>query len=236
MTWDFKGFGILHGLALLLFFSWSLGYWQALDDGTFWLFNDWLRQSASWAEWVALANQRWVDGMAAILMSLFILRFCLSVSGRERVRVLCLVLIMGMAFSMQAALGKLLPIERVSPTLSYDNAARVSQLMPDIRTKDASGDAFPSDHGIGFATFLLFACYRFPRRYLYAIVPLVLLMAMPRLLSGAHWLTDFLCGSVPLALITGAWLFHTPLADRLTGMMTATIMRLWLWLRSYWMT
>ncbi|GAA3542259.1 phosphatase PAP2 family protein [Zobellella aerophila] len=226
MAWDFKGFGILHGLAFLLFFSWFYGYWQALDEGVFWFFNDLLTRVPGWAEGVAFINQRWIDGAVALLMMLFVFRFAWLLSWVERVRLLCLLLIMAGAFSIQAAVGKALPIERASPTLSHENAARVSLLVPDIKAKDASGDAFPSDHGIGFATFLLFICYRFPRRYLYAVMPLVLMLAMPRMLSGAHWFTDFFCGSVPLALLTGAWLFHTPLSGRLVNMMSGLVMRI----------
>lgn len=215
MRWDIKGLVLLHGLALLLFFSWLGGYWQALDEDVFWLFNGWLSRFPDWAEWLALLNQRWIDGVVALLMLLFVWHLARRVSGRERVRILCLLVMMTGAFFLQGAVGKTLPIERQSPTLSHEQALRVSQLVPDIKTKDASEDAFPSDHGIGFATFLLFACYRLPRRYLYVLVPLVLILAMPRLMSGAHWLTDIVCGSVPLTLLTGAWLFHTPLADRL---------------------
>ncbi|WP_116474628.1 phosphatase PAP2 family protein [Zobellella maritima] len=225
MTWDYKGLGILHGLAFLLFFSWFFGYWQVLDEGVFWFFNGLLTSVPGWAEGVAFVNQRWIDGAVALLMTLFVFRYAWQVSWGERLRLLCLLLLMAGAFSIQAAAGKALPIERASPTLSHENATRVSQLVPDIKAKDASGDSFPSDHGIGFATYLLFICYRFPRRYLYAVAPLVLLLAMPRILSGAHWLTDFFCGSVPLALITGAWLFHTPLAERLSNLMSAVLVK-----------
>ena len=223
MQWDLKGWAALHALALLLFLSWFLGYWQGLDEGVFWLFNGWLVTVPGWAEFVAFVNQRWIDGAVALLMALFVLRHAWTVSGRQRARICCLLLIMAGCFSIQAAAGKALPIERPSPTLVYEQAERVSQLVPHIKAKDASGDSFPSDHGIGFATFLLFAVYQFPRRYLYVVVPLVLALAMPRVMSGAHWLTDFLCGSVPLALITAAWLFHTPLARRVIELATGLV-------------
>ncbi|WP_210433602.1 hypothetical protein [Zobellella endophytica] len=42
----------------------------------------------------------------------------------------------------------------------------------------------------------------------------------------AHWLTDVLCGAVPLALLTGAWLFHTPLAALLIRLLSGMILRL----------
>ncbi|WP_458735804.1 phosphatase PAP2 family protein [Zobellella taiwanensis] len=230
MGWDLKGWLGLQCLALVLFVSWFEGYWLGLDEGVFWLFNGWLVTVPGWAGFVAVANQRWIDGAVALLMAGFVFRHAWMVSGRERTRICCLLLLMAGAFSLQATAGKALPIERPSPTLAYEQAERVSQLVPHIKTKDASRDSFPSDHGIGFATFLLFAVYQFPRRYLYVVVPLVLALAMPRVLSGAHWLTDFLCGSLPLALITAAWLFHTPLAGRaialLSGLVEGVLRRL----------
>lgn len=226
MRWDIKGWAALHALAFLLFFSWLFGYWQKLDEAVFWWFNGLLVTVPGFAELVAFVNQRWIDGVVAALMAGFICHHAWMVTGRERARIGCLILLMAGCFSLQTAVGKVLPIERPSPTIVYKHAELVSQLVPHIKAKDASGDSFPSDHGIGFATFLLFACYCFPRRYLYAVVPLVLALAMPRVMSGAHWFTDFICGSIPLALITGAWLFHTPMAYRLTEAMIRPVEKL----------
>ncbi|MFH7586334.1 phosphatase PAP2 family protein [Oceanimonas smirnovii] len=216
MRWDIKGWFGLQLLALILLATWWQGYWLGLDEGVFWWFNERLITVPGFAGLVAFVNQRWIDGAIALLMALFVFRYAWLASGRERARICCLLIIMAGSFSLQAAAGKALPVKRPSPTLAYEQAERVSRLVPDIKAKDASQDSFPSDHGIGFATFLLFAIYRFPRRYLYAVVPLVLILAMPRVMSGAHWFTDFFCGSIPLALITAAWLFHTPLAHWLT--------------------
>lgn len=230
MRWDIKGWAGLQLLAGALFFSWWQGYWQPLDEGVFWWFNQRLVTVPGFAELVAFVNQRWIDGAVALLMALFVFRHAWLASGRERARICCLLIIMAGCFSLQAAVGKALPVERPSPTLVFEQAERVSQLVPDIKAKDASGSSFPSDHGIGFATFLVFAIYRFPRRYLFAVVPLVLALAMPRVMSGAHWFTDFLCGSIPLALITAAWLFHTPLARWLTEALVAPaekLLRCW---------
>ena len=226
MKWDIKGWAALQILAFVLFFSWVLGYWQTLDKGIFWWFNNLLTTVPGFPKFVAIINQRWVDGAVAILMASFVLHHALKVTGRERAKMGCLILLMAGCFSLQAAAGKALPIERHSPTLVYTDAARVSQLAPDIKAKDASDNSFPSDHGIGFATFLLFACYRFPRRYLYVVAPLVFILAMPRVMSGAHWFTDFICGSIPLALMTGAWLFHTPLAHWLTESIVTPVEKL----------
>ncbi|MCT7654868.1 PA-phosphatase [Oceanimonas sp. NS1] len=220
MRWDLKGWLGLQLLAGLLLITWWQGYWQELDESVFWWLNGRLVTQPGFAELVAFVNQRWIDGAVALLMALFVFRHAWLASGRERARICCLLLIMAGCFSLQAAAGKALPIERPSPTKVFEQAERISELVPHIKAKDASGDSFPSDHGIGFATFLLFALYRFPRRYLYAVVP----WCWPWPCQGSCpgptgsptslWLH-------PLALITAAWLFHTPLAHWLTETLVA---------------
>ncbi|MGO1246975.1 MAG: hypothetical protein ACTILC_10350 [Oceanisphaera sp.] len=58
MRWDVKGWLALHLLALLLFFSWFFGFWQSLDEGIFWWFNDKLVSIPGFAHFVAVVNQR----------------------------------------------------------------------------------------------------------------------------------------------------------------------------------
>ncbi len=51
----------------------------------------------------------------------------------------------------------LMPVKRASPSLSFPNINRVSELLH-IPTKDASKDSFPGDHGMMlliFAGFML---------------------------------------------------------------------------------
>lgn len=208
--WNFRLWSGYQLLALLLFTSWWQGAWQGIDEALFHLTNEWLHHP-SWAYLVARANQRWVDGAIALTMGLLVLQHARQTHRGERHYLLLLILLMAGSFSLQVALGKLLPVERPSPTLVHEMALRLTTLIPDLHTKDASSGSFPSDHGIGFLTFALFACYRFERRQLVWLLPLLAVLATPRLLSGAHWLSDILCGALPLTLLVAAWLFHTPL-------------------------
>ena len=214
--WDIKGWLGLQLIAILLFSTWFFGYWQWLDEKFFWSVNDQL-QNPSFAWLVAFLNQRWIDGVVAGLMLLVMLHRICAVSNGERRRLIALSIIMVAAFLVQVAVGLFTEIKRPSPTNAFPGVLRVSKLVPHLSlVKDGSSNAFPSDHGIGLTTFALFTWHGYPRRYFYLAAPLAVIFALPRMLSGAHWLTDFICGSVPLALITGAWLFHTPLAAWLT--------------------
>ena len=213
MHWNIKSWVNVHLLSIGLFISWSMNCWQDMDEAIFWWFNRHLVDIPGFAAMVAIANQRWIDTAMVLLILMFILHHAWQATKRERARIFILVLLMGSAFSVQTMVSNALPIQRSSPTKIFDDAARISKLAPEIDTKDSSGNSFPSDHGIGLFTFLLFVFHRFPRSYLYAVLPMVLVLALPRIISGAHWATDFFHGSLPLALITCAWLFHTPLAQ-----------------------
>ncbi|MCD8513784.1 MAG: hypothetical protein LRY63_11020 [Nitrincola sp.] len=115
----------LHVIAIALVVTFILGYWDGVDRDVFEILNSWLAMSMGWAEFVALANQRWID----LLSGGFMLA------------------------------------------------------------------------SVGF--------YLYRGKYLWFVVPVIIALGSPRLLVGAHWLTDFICGSLPLALITAAWLFHS---------------------------
>jgi len=205
---------MLHLLALLLLATFFLGYWDGVDRDLFEVFNHWLLLSGAWAEFVAIANQRWVDFVAGLIMLATVAHCTWRSRPGQRLRVLAAAILMGATFSTAVAAGDLMP-KRLSPSLSHEHAVRVTEQFPEIRTKDASKASLPSDHAIGFFTFLLFAFYRFASRALWLVTPLILLLALPRLLVGAHWLTDYLCGALPLILIAAAWLFHSRAGNRL---------------------
>lgn len=222
MRFDVKKMVLLHLLAAGLFLSWFAGCWQQLDEAVFLFFNQQL-ESRRFAWFVARANQRWMDFVTFTLMSLIILHHLYRTIGYARLRAICLVVVMACCFSLQVSVGKVLPIQRDSPTHVLEGAIQLADVVPRIQAKYASSNSFPSDHGIGLGTFLLFAVYRFPRRYLAVVLPVVAVFSMPRVMSGAHWLTDILSGSVPLALITAAWLFYTPLSYWLIELISSPI-------------
>ncbi len=206
---NLQSFILLHAIAIALAVTFILGLWEGIDRHVFEVLNGWLAASVNWAEFVALANQRWIDLLSGSFMLAAVGYFFATSDGRDRVRICCAIVMMGVAFSTQAAVGGMFP-SRDSPTLVYEHAVKVTEMFPEIqRTKDASGSSNPSDHGIGFFTFLIFCFYRFRGKYLWFVVPVIIALGLPRLLVGAHWLTDFICGALPLTLITAAWLFHS---------------------------
>lgn len=66
--------------------------------------------------------------------------------GRRRIVIIGLVMLLTAVVLNQ--LGQaLIPVKRASPTLTFTNINRVSELLS-VPTKDASRDSFPGDHGM----------------------------------------------------------------------------------------
>lgn len=50
---------------------------------------------------------------------------------------------------------------------------------------------------------------------------IVVIFAFPRVMIGAHWLTDIVVGSLSAVLIGLPWVLMTPLSDRLIAVLIA---------------
>lgn len=67
---------------------------------------------------------------------------------------------------------------------------------------------------------MIFAAYvarYFGARAFAAAACIVVVFAMPRIASGAHWFGDVYMGSLAIVCIIVSWVFLTPLSDRLAG-------------------
>ena len=208
-------------LGLLLMTSWILeptrSLRMALDAKAFWAMNNSLSWGSGWQTFWAIANNRAFDLAAAASMGgLFAHQALWSDRGRLK-HYLALGLFLLVTLLVVAQIGKGLPIERPSATAHFPNALHLSELVPNIPTKDYSGDSFPGDHGL-----VLLLCTGFAFIYLSSIHSLLALFFMviftlPRLMSGAHWLTDEIVGALAIGAVTLGWLFATPLHSYALG-------------------
>ena len=188
---------------VLLLGSWLGGplrpLWNGLDGLVFRLTNPLLGQQPLWDSAWALANHRATDLIAAVTMAAI---FALSGRyDRRRDGVELLVrALLGLA--SKALAGHLLDLNRLSPTLEFSDSQRLSLLVPWVDAKDASKGSFPSDHGLVLLCLTLYGWRQLLPAARWAVVLASLLFSLPRLFSGAHWLSDTLASSLPLALIS----------------------------------
>ncbi|UQC73304.1 hypothetical protein C0560_14125 [Lelliottia sp. AC1] len=213
---------LLNAAGLALFLSWYLpvnhGFWFPVDSGIFHFFNEQLVKSKVILWLVAITNNRAFDGCSLLAMGCLMLSFWLKedATGRRRIILIGLVMLLTAVVINQLAQG-LMPVKRSSPSLFFPNIHRVSELL-NISTKDASKDSFPGDHGMMLLIFASFMLRYFGKKAFAVALIIVVVFAFPRVMIGAHWLTDIVVGSLSAVLIGVPWVLMTPLSDRLISL------------------
>lgn len=203
-------------LGVALFLSWFLpanhGGWFTLDSTIFFFFNRHLATDPAFLHLVAITNNRAFDAISLLAMGLLYLYFYLKQDAAGRRRLVITGVVMLLTAVVLNQLGHLLPVKHPSPTLTFDNIHRVSELTG-IPTKDASGDSFPGDHGM---MLIIFSCFmlRYFGRGAFAVALLItVVFSLPRVMIGAHWFTDIAVGSLSVVLVGASWVLMTPCSD-----------------------
>lgn len=216
-------FAALGAVSLLL--SWLLeptrNLWLQLDNRVFWAMNNSLAWGKAWQWLWAVANNRAFDLVAAAAM---LSLFASQVMGGKRNdlhRLLSILLLTVITAIFAVQIGKAIPVERSSPTVDYQNVLLLSELIPQIVTKDTATDSFPGDHGLVLFIVAGFVIFYLPRFQAVLACCFAIIFTLPRLMGGAHWLTDEIVGAVSITLLVLSCFFATPLHKKsVEGMQT----------------
>lgn len=188
------------------------GFWFDIDKAIFYYFNNKIGMSDGWVTAVAIANNRAFDGVALLAMGVVYYSYYRGASKEQKRQLLIIGLMMLLTAIGLNQLGRAIPVERPSPTLTFDNVYRLTELTT-FNTKDASGDSFPGDHGLMLMIFTAFV-WRFLswKAGLWGCV-FVVVFSAPRVMGGAHWWSDIYVGAFSVACFGMAWLMHTGVFD-----------------------
>lgn len=216
-------------VAIAVFASWYLlpnhGFWLDIDKTVFYYFNNKIGSSQAWVNAVAVANNRAFDGVALLAMGGVYYSYYRDATAERKRQLLIVGFMMLLTAVGLNQLGRMIPVERPSPTLTFENIHRLTELAS-FKTKDSSGDSFPGDHGLMLMIFTAFA-WRFLswKAGLWGCV-FVVIFSAPRFMAGAHWWTDIYVGGFAVACFGMAWLMHTGLYDWLLGCLDRYLPRL----------
>ena len=205
-----------------LFFPWTRQLWETIDVAFFKFINHSLRDRPLWQIFWALANHKLADWVEDLFILCFFITYVRQAPRAFRLKRTCQLLffvlyigaiiyfVNGMFFREHWTLP------RLSPTLVVEDSVRLSQEIPWMSIKDGSSKSFPGDHGttalLFAASFTCLAGWRLGAiACLYAAF-----LCMPRLITGAHWLSDILVGSGSITLLFMACAIYTPLLDRIS--------------------
>ncbi len=213
--------------ALVAFFIFTLfckstqGFWIPLDTGCFRILNSWISESVFSQNLWAMANHRMADWLEDFVFLLFFTWIIKATPRERRIKksaeclfILFYAALIHLAFN-EALFRGFLHIQRKSPTLILDSFVDLSEKISWIKVKIKSPKSYPGDHAtvaiLFMAGFLYLARKNFKiicASFLYGIT-----LILPRLVVGAHWLTDVLFGSVFIVLVPFSLAFCSPFAS-----------------------
>ncbi|MGR3951881.1 MAG: phosphatase PAP2 family protein [Chlamydia sp.] len=237
---------LLHLIAGALFASLFLPtplktFWAFLDHSFFYFANGSVGEHPIQGLFWSLANIKITDLYGA---SFFLLSFLLYVyEGKSpearRVRFGHLIYTLfwfevSILFTKQVLtpICEYFKLSRHSPTVVLPEVIRLSSFCPWAKIKDHSHFCFPSDHAvIVFQWSLFFTFFSGIKRGGFVSL-FSLIFLLPRLISGAHWISDILAGSLPIVLVAFAWGTQSPIYDRAMNWLQTRIIRIPDW-KSY---
>lgn len=117
--------------------------------------------------------------------------------------------------------------ERQSPAIILGDDHRNLDAKTAVKVKTASGRSFPSNHGSVFFIVFFMTLFRWGLgRWIWFMLPAVIILSTPRVFGGAHWMTDTLIGSALVTWLVAAFVMFTPIYARLYLPLEARLSRL----------
>ena len=219
--WQLKPLLLFFSLTILLCISYFLPFtkdvWNTLDRKCFYVLNSSLVDSPNWRFFWSVLNSRLGDWLSELIPITLLLLSIFELKGRARKKqayeLLFLVIITTFTLVCinKLLITKIFHIYRESPTLVLGQGESLAKAFPFLNNKDASVQSFPGDHAtrIFLVSFLMFSQCR--KEIAWTGFLSGLIFVLPRLFSGAHWLTDIIFGALVIATLVWTFSIHTPM-------------------------
>lgn len=227
-SWRVKRLVFFHLIAALLLISFFFPpfseIWKSIDSFFFRLIHTPLGSSNFLRHFWAFANHRFADWFEDFCVFGFYLVAVLKQPKGQRLDlasklIFCVFLIAFTILFMNRFMARdLLRLRRESPTLVIQGAILLPDYLPWIPVKVVSTKCFPADHATTALIFSISYAYLVRGRLaLYALLYGAFL-CLPRLVVGAHWLSDLVVGSGFIVLLSFSWAFCTPFGGKCSSM------------------
>jgi len=218
-----------HTIAALLLASWFFPptslLWHRLDVWLFETLNGTLAGHPRWQWTVAIFSCSKLDLLQAAYLGVLA---CIYLIGGGRKDLVVRTLLFGLTalffFETIKQMHHLLDYlgwNRQSPTLVLEPKVWLSRtVVTGLNIRDNSTTCFPGDHAMTLYFWTAYFWRYGGRKLGVAALGLAILFSIPRLIGGAHWLSDELVGSVSCVLVLFSWsaLVHPRLELRLNSL------------------
>lgn len=217
--WKLLPLLLCHLLAILaissLFHPITAFFWEKIDITTFKTLNETLRDQPRLQMFWACANHKLADWIEDLFILGFFLLYIKQLPRGSRYRgvarfIFSILLVSSVIYVVNRKTLRHSDISRPSPTYVVEHCVRLSEEIPNMKIKDATLKSFPGDHATTALFFAaLFTCFAPFRLSFFAII-YACFLCLPRVVVGAHWLTDILIGSGSIVAVILGWTFFTP--------------------------
>ena len=206
-------------LAALLILSWYTDagrmLWEPIDAWVFFELNGSLASGHYWQTFWAIANTKRFDVASAVVI-LLIYSYYIFRGNREQIvqrTAEGVVILFTTVIAIQIS-KNFLDYGRPGPSTSLEPSILLSEIITGFEFKDRSPASFPGDHGIALIMFTTLVWFYAGRAYGLITLLLSSFLLLPRMVVGAHWMTDNMVGAAYVSLLALSWTLATPLHDR----------------------
>ncbi len=217
--WNLKGILICHLLILFLVGSYlwpaTRPIWDIIDKAFFQLTNASLNGPKWWQTFWAMANHRYADWLEDICIIAVFATYIQSAHKHFKLRkiaefVFCIFFAaLIIYFVNELFFRSYLRIPRPSPTLVFEGSVKLSDHINWLKIKDTASRTFPGDHATTALLFGSCALFFIKGRMAKIAAVYAAFLCLPRLFTGAHWLSDIIMGSISIVLFFFSWVFFT---------------------------
>ena len=200
----------------IAFFLWYYSVFKEIDIKLAYFFNDLARFSHFIQNATAFLASKKSDFVFDAIIALFIIPYILSANREKRLeRFISSLLLIGFCaccymFWTRYFFNSCLHLKSLSPIHVLPDFFRISSVVKWIKIKEFASTSYPSGHGCTLVLFPLIVSHLMGRKLGWLALLISIPFALPRIITGAHWTSDFLLGSIPLAMFNLGWYLHTP--------------------------
>lgn len=213
-----------HTILFLTIMLWYIPYTNNLlrevDKETFFVLNGSLNHHGLWLSFWGILNHRKEVTINLFIAACFNIWAILATSDPllKKIRIKQSVyfwICFQLGFMLQDyVFNHFIRIIRYSPSLVLHPVLKLSVALQDPQIKDFSEHSFPGGHAFSLIFWGAFTKLCAPKYIANLGLFFAILFCLPRLFSGAHWLSDVVFSGL-LALIWLSWTIHNPLYKRI---------------------